>query len=504
LSARRAFDLLLGLLALHLGCSWLVDPRAAAPRCQVDEVSGKEVCPEGLQCREGRCLTPCRTDVPDVCGDNLDNDCDNKIDEVDSAGRDTCGDHVDNDCDGIVDEGSDGDGDGFSWCGDTVGAAGERVPRDCDDSLQSVFPAANEICDGRDNDCDDINDEASADDPLCPSGSFCYGQRCVVASCVNAGPGLSCAENERCDAQSGQCVTQQCGEVTCTESELCDVVSQSCTRRERKPNGTPCSDDADCSSDSCIDAAALRFAAGTRVCGQACCSDQECGSGQRCFASGTGARSCLPLSLIPRASPRECTTDDACESTLELCALSRDHTLSPPTFIERDAVIASTCRTSLQLGLAPGERCSSYPECATFACVPSFPFGSVCSNPCGSSNDCMALAQAARRTGALGAYCRYVDVTLDDSPPDYAALCVVRRVGETGTGVYGAECATASDCLDAGCVGATATTKGRCTSTCCSDAQCGPREDGKPISCRPFAFGAPSGSGARYEMRCDL
>jgi hypothetical protein len=106
--------------------------------------------------------------------------------------------------------------------------------------------------------------------------------------------------------------------------------------------------------------------------------------------------------------------------------------------------------------------------------------------------------------GALGAYCRYTDVTLDDAPPDYAAICVVRRAGENGSGVYGAECASASECLDMGCVGATAKTKGRCSSTCCSDAQCGPREDGKPIACRPFAFGGVLGSGARYEMRCDI
>jgi hypothetical protein len=187
----------------------------------------------------------------------------------------------------------------------------------------------------------------------------------------------------------------------------------------------------------------------------------------------------------------------------EMCSLSRDHTLSPPTFIARDDVIASTCRPSLPLSLPAGSRCTTYPECQGLACVPSV-FGSLCSNPCGSSNDCMALATAARQNGALGAYCRYVDVTLDGSPPDYAALCVVRRAGETGTGPYGAACSAASDCLDGGCVGATAHSKGRCTSTCCSDSQCGPREDGQHIACRPFAFGASADSDARYEMRCDL
>ncbi|MDB4989447.1 MAG: hypothetical protein JWN04_4625 [Myxococcaceae bacterium] len=471
----------------------------------MDDASTKDVCPQGLQCRAGRCQGACRTDVPDVCDDGIDNDCDGKIDEVDSLGRETCGDHIDNDCDGMVDEGSDGDDDGYSWCGDTVGDATTRKPRDCDDSLSSVHPGAAEICDGRDNDCDDIIDEETPGTPLCQAGASCLGQRCVIASCANeAESALSCPPGERCDAQTGQCVSQQCANVTCGADEYCDTTTNSCRARGKQDNGSPCSDDVDCNSGLCIDAAALRFASGMRVCGQACCSDQQCGTGQRCFASGTGARSCLPIGLIPPASPRECTSDSGCASS-EICSLSRDHNLSGPTFIERAAVIASTCRTNaLAIGLHPGDRCSTYPECATFACVPSYPFGSMCSNPCGSSNDCTELAAAAKSAGALGAYCRYTDVTLDNSPVDYAAICVVRRLGETGQGVYGAECSSASDCLDAGCVGATARTKGHCTSTCCSDAQCGPREDGKPIACRPFAFGAATDSAARYEMRCDI
>ena len=98
------------------------------------------------------------------------------------------------------------------------------------------------------------------------------------------------------------------------------------------------------------------------------------------------------------------------------------------------------------------------------------------------------------------AYCRYVTVSLDSSLriPDYAPVCVIDRRGETGTGGTNAPCSRGSDCIDGGCVGATATQKGRCTPTCCMDSQCGRGEDGRAIHCRPFAFGST------YEMRCDL
>jgi hypothetical protein len=100
----------------------------------------------------------------------------------------------------------------------------------------------------------------------------------------------------------------------------------------------------------------------------------------------------------------------------------------------------------------------------------------------------------------MRSYCRYIAVSLDETlqPPDYASVCVIDSGGETGAGEYGAECASAADCVGHGCVGATATTKGRCTPTCCDDSQCGLDASGKALSCRPFAFGST------YEMRCAL
>ena len=84
----------------------------------------------------------------------------------------TC-DGKDNDCDGEVDEGCDDDGDG--WCdADMNHASGANCQysvddgADCDDDPNTGGDAVNpdeaEICDGKDNDCDDDVDEGCDDD----------------------------------------------------------------------------------------------------------------------------------------------------------------------------------------------------------------------------------------------------------------------------------------------------------------------------------------------------
>jgi uncharacterized protein (TIGR03382 family) len=69
-------------------------------------------------------------------------------------------DGIDQDCDGLVDDGTavfDDDGDGYTEDGG-----------DCDDNADSVYPAATEVCDGVDQNCDATIDEQTAcyDDDL--------------------------------------------------------------------------------------------------------------------------------------------------------------------------------------------------------------------------------------------------------------------------------------------------------------------------------------------------
>jgi len=74
-------------------------------------------------------------------------DCDDTNDEVyPGATEDDCRDTVDYNCDGYVGY-TDEDLDGYPAC------------EDCDDSDPNARPGGDEICDGRDNDCDGVPDE---------------------------------------------------------------------------------------------------------------------------------------------------------------------------------------------------------------------------------------------------------------------------------------------------------------------------------------------------------
>ena len=148
------------------------------------DCDGQRAPPEGGDCDD---LDPEVSPVaPEICGNRRDDDCDHGIDEMedlDGDGRSQCVDcndrnrfvfpeapelcdAVDNDCDGQCDEGHDVDRDGLSACG-TIPASGATCGTgsgvvDCLDEDPTSGPGDAERCDGQDNDCDGLCDDAPA------------------------------------------------------------------------------------------------------------------------------------------------------------------------------------------------------------------------------------------------------------------------------------------------------------------------------------------------------
>jgi large repetitive protein len=92
----------------------------------------------------------------------VDGDCDDSLSEVSPIAEEVCND-LDDDCDGDTDEGQttdyfqDGDEDGFG-AGDAIPLCGPSEGHvldgtDCDDAAAAVFPGAEEVCNGLDDNC---------------------------------------------------------------------------------------------------------------------------------------------------------------------------------------------------------------------------------------------------------------------------------------------------------------------------------------------------------------
>ena len=80
-----------------------------------------------------------------------DGDCNDADATVYPFAPEDCTSGVDSNCDGFIGT-ADNDGDGVPAC------------EDCDDGNAAINPAADEVCDGADNDCDGLVDEADAID----------------------------------------------------------------------------------------------------------------------------------------------------------------------------------------------------------------------------------------------------------------------------------------------------------------------------------------------------
>ncbi|OFY56547.1 MAG: hypothetical protein A2W93_03740 [Bacteroidetes bacterium GWF2_43_63] len=143
-----------------------------------------------------------------------DFDCDDNYGNVYPGATEFC-DGLDNDCDGVTDDNAvdspiwyaDSDEDGYGdpgifvfSCNPGPGYTLNDWSWDCDDTDNSVYPGAIEYCDGKDNDCNGIEDDYAIDAPLWyfDGDSDGYGDPYNSVSECNPSPGYV-GNNQDCD-----------------------------------------------------------------------------------------------------------------------------------------------------------------------------------------------------------------------------------------------------------------------------------------------------------------
>ena len=158
-------------------------------------------------------------------------DCNDNAININPAATEVC-DGFDNNCDGNVDEGFDVDGDGFETC-----------QGDCDDNDPTVNPGVNEICDGIDNDCDGYVDEGFDNDN--DGWTTCEGD------CHDWNPNIYPGAPEICDWKDNDCnglIDDGIGDFWYLDADWDgygdpnDVVQSCWTQWGRVTNGDDCDD----------------------------------------------------------------------------------------------------------------------------------------------------------------------------------------------------------------------------------------------------------------------
>lgn len=412
----------------------------AAARCAAVTVAGGSYAhPEllGLRC----CLAP----LDDADADGWQNSLDCAPDKagVNPAAQEVCN-GLDDDCDGQVDDAPDIDKDGYNAC------------VDCNDNSASFHPGAVDFAgDGYDLDCDGVDGTDEDHDGYISTASG-------GSDCDDRQPAINPGAKELCDGLDNNCdalVDQIPGKTMCDDENPCTddscIPASGCVN---SPNSAGCDDHDSCTSgDFCQDG---QCKPGKQL--MACndsnpCTNDECIAGFGCFFQ--------KLSNIPCDGGAVCAGTGTCvEGVCESKSKCDDGKPCTRDICLDDATCAyapiSPCCSDLKLDA--GEECDDG----------NLQDGDGCDADC----TCSSGIPCAKICCAKGQTCSDGKCVQGCTP-----ACTNRTCGPDGCGGSCGTCGAGYSCVEA---------SGKCAATCqpsCTGKTCGP--DGCGGSCGTCGIG---------------
>jgi hypothetical protein len=133
----------------------------ATELCDGKDNDCNEVCDDGAADPDDDNYTSCGTKIledgtcSDMSSSNID--CAPQDKDINPGAEEVC-DGIDNNCDTHCDENQDPDSDTYTECGSVVDACVgvAEADKDCKPGDGEVYPSAEELCDGKDNNCDEV------------------------------------------------------------------------------------------------------------------------------------------------------------------------------------------------------------------------------------------------------------------------------------------------------------------------------------------------------------